>query len=196
MASLPTSLVSFIQEKLSSMPHSDAVYSHLQPLLDNELVRSSYQKIIASSATAHLEHARSTYLDPCIDHLRASYLDPFIIQPLANLLTNMPDLLSVFVLLLALFISLKVLDYGRRLVMFWVTLALRLVYWGFIIGAGVYVYNAGLEKAAQDLGWFYGLVKGGVESFQNGAQGQGQAQSSASTGGYGGYSYGDSQVRG
>ncbi|KAH8425905.1 Apq12 family protein [Aspergillus melleus] len=190
MASLPTSLVSFIQEKLASVPHSDLVSNHLQTLLNNELVLASYQKLMSSSATAHLEHARVTYLDPAIDHLRTAYLDPFVIQPLANLLTAMPDLLSVFILLLALFISLKVLDYGRRLVMFWVTLALRLVYWGFIIGAGVYVYNAGLEKAAQDLGWFYGIVKGAVESFQNGAEGQRQ-----SSGGWGGYSYGDNQVR-
>ncbi|KAI9038765.1 Apq12 family protein [Aspergillus affinis] len=187
MASPPTSLVSFIQEKLASVPHSELISNHIQTLLNNELVLASYQKLMSSSATAHLEHARVTYLDPVVDQLRTAYLDPFIIQPLANLLTNMPDLLSVFVLFLALFISLKILDYGRRMVMFWVTLALRLVYWGFIIGAGVYVYNVGLEKAAQDLGWFYGIIKGAAESFQNGAEGQRQSP--------GGYSYRDNQVR-
>lgn len=183
--------MSFIQEKLAAVPHSDLVSHHLQTLLNHELVLSSYQKLMSSSAQAHLEHARTLYLDPFIDNLRASFLDPFLIHPLANLLTNMPDLLSVFVLLAALFVALRILDYGRRLVMFWVTLALRIVYWGFIVCAGVYVYNVGLEKAAQDLGWFYGLAKGVVESFQHGADGQGRADDV-----WGGYSYADNQVRG
>ena len=104
------------------------------------------------------------------------------------LASSTSDLVSVLILALILIISLKVLDYARRVVMFWVTLALRLIWWGFILGAIWYAYNAGLEKTGRDLGWFYGVVKGFAEKFQDGFEG-GQRSSSA-TGGWGGYASG------
>ncbi|KAB8068189.1 nuclear pore assembly and biogenesis-domain-containing protein [Aspergillus leporis] len=130
------------------------------------------QQLTSSSLTIQLTNARVTYLDPYISHLKTTYLDPYLIQPLAAMLaSSMPDLVSVLILALVLIISLKVLDYARRVVMFWVTLALRLVWWGFILGAGWYVYNAGLEKTGRDLGWFYGVTKGFLERFQDGFEG-------------------------
>ncbi|KAF7589049.1 hypothetical protein BBP40_004796, partial [Aspergillus hancockii] len=127
------------------------------------------QQLTSSSLTLQLTAARTTYLDPYISYVKTAYLDPYLIQPLATMLaSSMPDLVSVLILALILIISLKVLDYARRVVMFWVTLVLRLVWWGIILGAVVYVYNAGLEKTGRDLGWFYGVTKGFVERFQNG----------------------------
>lgn len=93
----------------------------------------------------------------------------------------MPDLVSVLILALILIISLKVLDYARRVVMFWVMLVLRLIWWGFILGAILYVYNAGFGKTVRDLVWFYGFAKGFVEKLQNGFEGG--RRSSSVTGG-------------
>lgn len=78
----------------------------------------------------------------------------------------MPDLISILLLAIILLISLKILDYARRVVMFWVTLALRLVFWGTLLGLGWYVYRVGIEKAGMDLGWAWGVVEGFVEDFQ------------------------------
>ncbi|KAF9889220.1 hypothetical protein FE257_007533 [Aspergillus nanangensis] len=132
----------------------------------------TFQHLAASSATAHLLTLRSTYLDPYIEHLRTAYLDPYIIHPLATMLaSSMPNLVSVLVLVLVLVLSIKILDYGRRLVMFWVSLVLRLLWWAVVIGLAWYVYTAGWEKTGRDLGWFYGVFKGFVDSFQDGIEG-------------------------
>ncbi|KAE8348488.1 nuclear pore assembly and biogenesis-domain-containing protein [Aspergillus coremiiformis] len=145
----------------------------------------AFQQLASTSIAFHVHNARVAYVEPYIFHLKATYLDPYIIQPLATMLaSSMPDLVSVLVLVLILIISLKVLDYARRVVMFWVTLVLRLVWWGFALGAIWYVYNAGVEKTGQDLGWLYGVAKGFVEKFQDGRT------SSQATGGWGGVSSG------
>jgi hypothetical protein len=78
----------------------------------------------------------------------------------------MPDLVQILILAVILFISLKVLDYARRLIMFWVVLAFRLVFWGSLLGLGLYVYRVGVENAGRDLGWVCGVVMGFVEDFQ------------------------------
>lgn len=78
----------------------------------------------------------------------------------------MPDLCSILLLALVLLLSLKVLDYTRRMIMFWVMLALRLVFWGSILGIGWYVYRVGLDNATRDAGWVWGVVEGFVHDFQ------------------------------
>lgn len=93
----------------------------------------------------------------------------------------MPDLISVLLLAIILLISLKILDYARRMVVFWVTLAFRLVFWGSVLGLGWYVWRVGVENAGRDLGWVWGVVEGFVEDFQGRA-----AAAASSTGGGGG----------
>ena len=78
----------------------------------------------------------------------------------------MPDLFSILLLAVLLLISLKILDYTRRMVMFWVTLAFRFVFWGSIIGIGWYVYSVGVENAGRDVGWLWGVIEGFVQDFQ------------------------------
>lgn len=122
-----------------------------------------------------------------LSSIRTSYLEPYIIQPLSSLLaSSTPDLVSVFLLALILLISLKVLDYARRVIVFWITLAFRLVFWGTVIGVAYYVYTVGVEKTVKDLGWLWGIAEGFVEDLvQHGS-------SHAANGGkYGsGYGYG------
>ncbi|KAL2003940.1 hypothetical protein VTN02DRAFT_1459 [Thermoascus thermophilus] len=121
-----------------------------------------------------------------LSHLRTAYLDPYIVRPLSALLaSSTPDLVSVLLLALILFVSLKVLDYARRVVVFWITLALRLLFWGVVLSVAWYVYRVGCEKAIADAGWLWGVAEGFVESFQaRGGQG-----------GFGGRAYGGNRVR-
>jgi len=78
----------------------------------------------------------------------------------------MPDLVQILILAVILFISLKVLDYARRVIVFWVMLVFRLVFWGSLLGLGLYVYRVGVENAGRDVGWVWGVVMGFVENFQ------------------------------
>ncbi|KAF7525939.1 hypothetical protein PCG10_004447 [Penicillium crustosum] len=97
-------------------------------------------------------------------------LQPYLIEPLSSFLasysSSIPDLLSVFILLIILFVSVKILGYAYRVVMFWVTLAFRLAFWGTIIGIGYYVYSVGVENASRDFGWLSGVIYGFVNDFQ------------------------------
>lgn len=49
-----------------------------------------------------------------------------------------------------LLVSLKILNILYRAVMFWITLALRLVFWGTVVVVGLYVWSRGWEQATQD----------------------------------------------
>ncbi|THC90952.1 hypothetical protein EYZ11_009581 [Aspergillus tanneri] len=131
----------------------------------------------------HLSHRITTHLmnlltqlDPYVSALRTDYLEPYVIRPLATMLaSSMPDLVSVLALAFVLLISLKILDYARRVIMFWVSLVLRLIWWGLVLGLGWYVYTFGWERTNRDLGWVCGVAKGFVEGLQNGFQGQGHS---------------------
>ncbi|ODM21964.1 hypothetical protein SI65_02808 [Aspergillus cristatus] len=104
--------------------------------------------------------------------LRTTYLDPYILSPLSSLLTSStPDLVSVFLLLLILFLSLKILDYTRRMVLFWVWLVFRVVFWGVILAVGYWVYSVGVERAGMEAGRAFGVVKGAWEEFERGVDG-------------------------
>jgi len=128
---------------------------HLQEQILVLFNAQSFQRLASVPFSTHLLHLRSTYLDP------------YIIQPLSSLLASSSlDLVSVLLFALILLISLKVLDYARRVVVFWVLLVFRLLFWGSLIGGGLYVYNVGLEKAVIELGWLWGVIQGFIEEFQ------------------------------
>ncbi|RAL11418.1 Apq12 family protein [Aspergillus homomorphus CBS 101889] len=130
------------------------------------------QHLTSTTFSALTTHLNTTYLTPALTHLRSAYIDPYLIRPAAGYLANssaagaggsspaMPDLVSVVLLVAILFISLKVLDYARRVVMFWVGLLWALIWWGTIVGLVLWVYLHGVERAAQDAGWLFGIARG------------------------------------
>lgn len=101
--------------------------------------------------------------------LRADFIQPYIIEPLTTLLALSAseglNLRSIFILVLTIFMSLVILDYARRMVMFWVRLAISIVYWGSIIGAVWYFYRFGTQNALRDGAWALSVVEGYVVSF-------------------------------
>ncbi|EED24107.1 conserved hypothetical protein [Talaromyces stipitatus ATCC 10500] len=107
--------------------------------------------------------------DQLLSNLQQDYLEPYLIMPLANILDSSSaafssaNILSFLTLLVTFYISLRVLDYARRVIMFWVILILRLTFWAAVISIGVYVYNVGVDKATQDAGWFWGIAQGFLE---------------------------------
>lgn len=167
----------------TNLPPTDSLLSLIQQ-------HPTFQTLTSTPIASHLASLHTTYLTPYVSHCRSAYLDPYLIHPLASLLTSsmpMPDLVSIFILALVLIISLKILDYARRLVMFWVNLALRLLWWALVLAALWYVYSVGIEKTGRDLGWMVGLVGGFVDGFRDGVEGGRAVTGSGSGMGSGGY---------
>ncbi|KKK13678.1 hypothetical protein P175DRAFT_0499086 [Aspergillus ochraceoroseus IBT 24754] len=150
----------YLPESISSIIQHPTIQQ-----LASSPIASNLAHLHATYLDPSLTRLQTTYLDPSLAHLRSTYVDPYVVQPTATLLASMPDLVSVLVLLVVLLLSLKILDYARRMVMFWVSLVMRLLWWASIISLGLYVYQAGLEKSAQDLGWVLGVLKAFVDRF-------------------------------
>lgn len=113
---------------------------------------------VASQAASYLACANDYF-----QSVRDAFLGPYVLSPIQTMLNTPPDLFSVLILVFLFIISLKILDYTRRVIVFWVTLIFRLVFWGTIIGAGWYAYSVGLEKAAKDAAWIFDLLEGFVQ---------------------------------
>lgn len=103
------------------------------------------------------------------------YLTPYILSPLQALFTatsssppprssintsGMSDLVSLLALIIIAFISFKILGYVRRVVMWWIMLALKLSLLLVLVQVGWYVSQYGLEKTLNDAGWLWGLLEG------------------------------------
>ncbi|KAJ5832272.1 Nuclear pore assembly and biogenesis protein APQ12 [Penicillium riverlandense] len=150
-----------------------------------DFLPENVQTLLQHPSVTYIATSTQEHLTTHLSHIRTAYVQPYLIQPLSSLLAStassssaMPDLLSILLLAIILVISLKILDYARRVIMFWVSLAFRLMFWGSILGIALYVYRVGVESAGRDLGWLWGVVEGFVEDFQ--------ARSSAATSGGGG----------
>jgi hypothetical protein len=133
--------------------------------------------------------------------LQRDYIDPYIISPLQTLLAGasitssspksvqgsggMPDIVSLLALIVIAFISFKVLDYVRKVVMWWVMLALKLCLILLAVQVGWYVSKYGWEKTLNDAGWAWGLLEGFLG--ETGAQIRGSTRSRTATTGARGY---------
>lgn len=125
-----------------------------------------------------------TNLEEQIQTLRTTYL-----EPVNDLLTSAtPNIFSIVIFLVILFISLRVLGYVFRMITFWVMLVLRLAFWAVFLGSAWYIYTVGWERAGRDLGWVWGVVEGFTEDFQTGSRSK--AGRGDGTGWYPGGEYG------
>ncbi|KAJ5098814.1 hypothetical protein N7532_005815 [Penicillium argentinense] len=130
----------------------------------------NFQNLLQHPLVAHVKDKSMSQLAMQLTFIRSAYVDPYVIDPLSSFLastTGSVDIFSVLILVAILYISLRILDYARRVIMFWVFLALRLVF----------------GNASRDLGWAWGVVEGFVEDFQ--------ARSAAGSGRPGASSYGN-----
>ena len=86
------------------------------------------------------------------------------------------DVWSLFAFAVLLFVGFRVLDYLRRMVMFWIMLAVKLVLVLLAVQAAVYAYNVGLERTVQDLGVVWGWIEGVLDATGTGASSKQQGQ--------------------
>ncbi|KAK0622223.1 hypothetical protein DIS24_g11282 [Lasiodiplodia hormozganensis] len=71
--------------------------------------------------------------------------------PLIDHVSKNPDIASITLLVIVLLVSLKILNILYRAVVFWISLAFKLVFWGTVVVVGLFVWSRGVEGAAQDL---------------------------------------------
>lgn len=117
--------------------------------------------------------------------MRTDFVEPYIIRPLTSLIAfSTTDMMSFFIMIIVLYLSLRILDYARRVVVFWVMLVFKLVFWASVVGLGFYVYNVGVARAVEEAGWFFGLVQGFIEDFMARAESTRQMNSNADGAGY------------
>ncbi|EOA81888.1 hypothetical protein ACJQWK_05364 [Exserohilum turcicum] len=95
------------------------------------------------------------------------------LSPLLNKLMTQPDVASIVALLFIFFISLKILDMMYRAVLFWINLAIRLVFWGGILVVGLWIWNRGPDGFVDDISglieyWMheYERYSGEIREFQ------------------------------
>lgn len=48
----------------------------------------------------------------------------------------------------------------RRTVLYWAKVAFKLAFYALMVGAGIYVWQRGLEQSLKELGWVVGLIMG------------------------------------
>ena len=124
-----------------------------------------------------LPSSSSSARSSTLNTFQRDYITPYILSPIQSLLTGtantsssrsstnsggMPDLLSLIALIVIAFISFKVLDYVRRVVMWWIMLALKLCLVSVAALVGWHVSQYGLEKTLNDAAGAGGLL----EAFQ------------------------------
>jgi len=88
-----------------------------------------------------------------------------------NKATQQPDIASVVLLLILLFISLKILNILFNTVMFWVRLAIKMVFYGAILGLGMWVYTRGPEGVVEDCQSLAGVWRGEYAYWKDRAEG-------------------------
>jgi hypothetical protein len=87
------------------------------------------------------------------------------LTPLLTRLITQPDVATILLVVAIFFISLKVLDMMYRAVMFWVNMALRLVFWGAIVVLGMWVWNRGVDGFVDDVGGLMEYWTGQYEKY-------------------------------
>jgi hypothetical protein len=61
-----------------------------------------------------------------------------------------PAIISVGALILFLLITMQIMNFFRRMMMFWVRIMWRIAFWGGLVAVGSVVYQRGLERTVND----------------------------------------------
>ncbi|MCJ1406899.1 hypothetical protein MMC19_000969 [Ptychographa xylographoides] len=93
---------------------------------------------------------------------------------LSRALSDPPDLITLAVLAVILFASLKVIGILQRQIMYWISIGVKLLMYMSVALLGIYVYQRGFDQALEDFGWLAGLWVGLEE--QGGNLGKGRSR--------------------
>lgn len=89
------------------------------------------------------------------------------ITPLVEQVIRKPDLATIALLLVILFISLKLLNMVYQTVLFWLRMARRLVVWGGLVSLAIWMYSRGPEGVAVDVQYWYNMWMGQYQHWKD-----------------------------
>lgn len=119
-----------------------------------DIIAQAYDFLHAHAGTAYTMYpwliqlnAYRVWVQTIFDKLAWPMINKFI-----NTIRTKPDIASIALLLVTLYISLKLLNMAIQSVMWWLKLARKLMFWALIVGVGTWVWSRGLEGAVTDLG--------------------------------------------
>jgi hypothetical protein len=69
----------------------------------------------------------------------------------AELAQDSPSIITVGLLLLFLLIMMQILNFARRIMMFWIRLISRLMFWGGLVLLGAAVWQRGVGRSVDDI---------------------------------------------
>ena len=75
--------------------------------------------------------------------------------PLLDQISKKPDLATIALLLIIIFVSLKILNMLWQTLLFWVGLARKLVFWGGLVSLAVWMYARGPEGVMEDVDYWW-----------------------------------------
>ena len=107
----------------------------------------------------HIYNSCDPYLRPVRRFVTSAQQTTYpVILPYLNraavLAQDSPAILSVGVLLLLLLIAMQVLNFIRRVMVFWFRLCVRLAFWAVVVLVISAVWQRGLQRTMEDLvGW-------------------------------------------
>lgn len=71
--------------------------------------------------------------------------------PLVDQVSQKPDLATIALLVLIIFVSLKVLNMLWQTFLFWVRMIWSIVFWGGLLAIGLWLYTRGPDGVAEDM---------------------------------------------
>ncbi|KAL9084681.1 MAG: hypothetical protein Q9159_005111 [Coniocarpon cinnabarinum] len=77
-------------------------------------------------------------------------LETYVISPILASISAKPDLATVAILVVILFVSLKILNMLYQTVIWWISLFLRLAFWTVILSVGLWIWQRGFGGAMTD----------------------------------------------
>ncbi|KAF2094554.1 hypothetical protein NA57DRAFT_80355 [Rhizodiscina lignyota] len=86
-----------------------------------------------------------------------SYKLGSILSSLLSHIQQSPDIASIALLLILLFISLKIVNLLFRTIMFWVDLFFKIAFYGGLAALGLWVWSRGIDGVEEDLSNLVGM---------------------------------------
>ncbi|KXL46261.1 hypothetical protein M433DRAFT_153769 [Acidomyces richmondensis BFW] len=93
------------------------------------------------SRFAHILTTFHAYVTILLSHLGAA-------------VSSKPDLATLALILIIIFVSLRILDMLWQTVKFWVRMIGRLAFWGIVLGVAVWMWTRGAEGVMEDVGFW------------------------------------------
>lgn len=114
------------------------------------------QLVGLASNPSYLSYAQTAYSYLA---LASSYAN-LILSTIMDSISSKPDLATIALLLVIIFISLKILNMVVGTVLFWFRMARKVAFWGTLVALALWMYTRRPVGVAEDLGHWYGVWKG------------------------------------